>query len=132
MVLFGEPAPLPEPEKAALDAAHEMLIKVDELNIGSFQSEGIKLEIGIGIHCGDAIVGFIGSHERHEFTAIGDTVNTAARLEGLSKSLGYPIICSESIALVLGHPEFLIPLGEQPIKGRAAISTFGWNPVSTA
>ncbi len=130
MALFGQPAPLPEPENSALSAASEMLVELAHLNHGTFSKVDLKLEIGIGLNSGDAIVGFIGSKARHEFTAIGDTVNTSARLEGLSKSLGYPIICSASVADAVGNPAYLVCLGEQQIKGRAPVMTFGWSPAS--
>lgn len=56
-----------------------------------------ELAVGIGIHQGDAIVGNIGSAERMEFTAIGDTVNTASRLEGATKQYGADIIISDAV-----------------------------------
>ncbi len=132
MALFGQPAPLRDPEKAALDAARAMLAKLAELNDSTFKQIGLNLEIGIGLNSGDAIVGFIGSKARHEFTAIGDTVNTSARLEGLSKTLGYPIICSASVASAIGNPDYLVCLGEQQIKGRAPVLTYGWDPDAAA
>lgn len=130
MALFGQPEHLPNPERAALEAAHEMLIRLEQLNDNSFSKQGLRLEIGIGIHSGDVVMGFIGAKHRHNFTAIGDTVNTASRLEGLSKSLDYPIICSEAVAAAVGHPDFLADLGMQPIKGHSSMHLSGWRPIT--
>ncbi len=128
MALFGQPEPLPAPEKAALEAAHEMLIRLAELNRSRFAGRGLHLQIGIGIHSGDVVLGFLGARQRHDYTAIGDTVNTASRLEGLSRTLNYPIICSEKVAAAVGHPDFLADLGVQAIKGHSSLHLHGWQP----
>ncbi len=59
---------------------------------------------------------------------IGDTVNTAARLEGLSKDLGYPLVCSAACAEELGSVQGLVHLGLQQVRGRAPIDVYGWRP----
>lgn len=128
MALFGQPDRLPLPEKAALEAAHEMLVRLAGLNQAWARDHGLRIACGIGIHGGEAIIGFIGSQKRHDFTAIGDTVNTASRLEGLTRSLGYPVVCSEAVAAAVDHPDFLVDLGTQPIKGHSALRVFGWQP----
>lgn len=128
MALFGQPEPLPSPERAALEAAHEMLIRLERLNSEVFSRQGWHLEIGIGIHCGDVVLGFLGAKLRHDFTAIGDTVNTASRLEGLTRALACPVVCSQAVADAVGRPDFLVELGVQPIKGHSSMPLFGWRP----
>jgi adenylate cyclase len=128
MALFGQPERLAAPEQAALEAAHEMLARLESLNRDWERAHGLRIACGIGIHAGEAIIGFIGSRRRHEFTAIGDTVNAASRLEGLTRSLGYPVVCSETVAAAVGFPDFLVDLGPQPIKGHSALRVFGWRP----
>jgi adenylate cyclase len=107
-----------------------MLVSLADLN-REFAAEGrAPLAIGIGLHLGEAVIGNVGSPERNAYTAIGDTVNTAARLEGLCKALGYPVLCSDVVARDVGNPPTLIPLGPQPLKGRSAIEVYGWRPLA--
>lgn len=128
MAFFGEPQPLPHPEKNAFAAAQDMLRALDEFNARSRQLGLPDLGIGIGIHSGDAVVGYLGSHERHEYTAIGDAVNVAARVCDLPKKLGFPVICTETVAAALAYPPFLVAAGEQPLKGHSAMRVYGWSP----
>jgi adenylate cyclase len=129
MALFGAPNTLADPERSAMECAHEMLLELRSLN-QELEAEGrAPLAIGVGINAGDVIVGNIGAGERHEYTAIGDTVNTAARLEALCKVVAYPIVCSEQIWQSLGRPNFLVDCGDQVLKGRSDMRVYGWNPV---
>jgi class 3 adenylate cyclase/CHASE2 domain-containing sensor protein len=138
MAFFGAPNPLEHPEQNALNAARDMLAALAELN-AELAAEGKQtLQIGVGLHSGEAVIGQIGSEERHEYTAIGDTVNTASRIEGLCKEVGHGIVCSEYVAKAVGYPEGLVALGERALKGRAAVMVYGWsasaydaNPVRT-
>jgi class 3 adenylate cyclase len=128
MATFGVPQPLPAPERNALEAAQDMLVRLVRLN-DELKAEGLEpLEIGIGIHAGEVLAGYVGSRRRRDFTVIGDPVNTASRLEGLSKTLGYPVICSHEIAAAVGFAGGLVDLGAQPVKGRSDVHVWGWNP----
>ena len=127
MAFFGAPKPHDDPGPRAFAAAPETLRRLQELN-AAFQEEGsaIELRIGIGLHYGEAVVGNIGSSDRNEYTAIGDVVNTASRLEGLTKSAGYPVVLSEQMAQTILPDVTLDDIGELPIKGRAPVHVYGW------
>jgi class 3 adenylate cyclase len=130
MVFFGAPKDLENPTLPAFATAQEMLARLATLN-QALAAEGLSpLEIGIGLHCGDAVVGHIGSAARHEYTAIGDTVNVASRLEGVTKEVGFPLVCSRAVADALGGPEKngLHALGARPIKGHTPVEIYGWRP----
>jgi class 3 adenylate cyclase len=75
---------------AALDAGREMLDRLAAINARISTRGNPPLAIGVGIHTGRAVVGSIGSPRRLEYTAIGDTVNVASRVEGLTKTVGQP------------------------------------------
>lgn len=125
MAFFGAPNLIACPEKSALAAANDMVTALEELN-AEFIAEGrSSIAIGIGLHSGEVVIGYIGSPERHEYTAIGDTVNIAARLEGLCKEVGAPIVCSETVYKAVGMPESLVNCGERALKGRSSLVVYG-------
>ena len=128
MCFFGAPQALECPEKNALEAAQEMLVRLQQFNRQLQEKNLEPVRIGIGLHIGDVIIGHVGSESRNEYTAIGDVVNTASRLEGLTKTLGYPVVCSDAVAAAVGYAGGLADLGEQGIKGHSALKVFGWKP----
>jgi adenylate cyclase len=95
MALFGAPAATPQDASNALAAAVAMQRQVEVLNRGLSEAGLPEISIGIGLHTGEATVGYIGSERRSEYTAIGDTVNLAARLE--SRAQGGQILSSYAV-----------------------------------
>jgi len=126
MALFGVPQSLPAPERVALETAREMLGRLDEVNAAICERGLEPIRMGIGIHCGEAVVGHVGSDTRHEYTAIGDVVNVASRLEGLTKDVSCPIVCSAEVAAMVGNDFPLTDLGERSIKGHSMMRLYGW------
>ncbi len=100
MAVFGSPVPHPDHAARAVRAALEMAkVAMDFRTWMGRRFHGKDLPefaIGIGLHTGEAVIGDIGSPKRMEFTAIGDTVNTASRLEGATKQLGCTILASKA------------------------------------
>ena len=96
MALFGAPTATPEDASNALNAAVAMQRRVLSINL-ELNNEGIpEIGVGIGLHTGEVTVGYIGSERRSEYTAIGDAVNTASRLE--SNAQGGQILISDATA----------------------------------
>jgi class 3 adenylate cyclase len=123
MAFWGAPVAQPDHVDRAVRAALRFEAVLRELNERRAASGERPFRIGVGIHSGDAIVGNVGHEDRHDYTAIGDTVNVAARLEAASKQLGAPIVVSRE-----AHAQLSDALGEQAraageisVKGRATV-----------
>ena len=84
------------------------------------------LAIGIGLASGEAVVGHIGSTTRHTYGAVGDCVNLASRLEGLTKTLGCPLLMSASVHASIDRGAETESLGEHAIKGHTSVAVYGW------
>ena len=125
MVLFGAPRKSPDPCGDAVQCALAMMEELDRLNI-EFAREGLPvLTIGIGINYGSVTVGNIGSSERHNYSAIGDAVNVAARVEGLTKDLGRKIVITEAVVGRIGERFHFDPLGMHKVKGHSPVKVWG-------
>lgn len=89
LAVFGAPVAMPDHADRALKAVEEMV---------SFIATIEAVELGVGVHSGELVVGCLGSGVRMEFTILGDTVNTASRLESMTKTVGAPVLISEATA----------------------------------
>jgi adenylate cyclase len=122
MAVFGAPIEQPDHADRAVAAAAEML----GVRLGRFNewlrdaglSEGF--EMGIGINSGIVMSGQVGSERRVEYTAIGDTTNTAARLEGMTKGTPHQVFIAESTRALMASPERLQHVDELAVRGRSA------------
>lgn len=127
MAIFGAPKSVENPSASGLAVAKAMQLGVDNLN-KEFVAENIApITIGVGLHAGEAVIGHLGSSGRHDYTAIGDVTNVASRLEGLTKDVGYSVVCSREVAKELGFPDELAALGLQSIKGHTPVEVYGWD-----
>ena len=127
MAVFGAPKILDNSCIAAVKASRGMLKYVEYLN-SVRAADGLKeISIGIGLNFGTAVMGHVGTTDRHEYSAIGDVTNTASRIEGLTKTAGYPIVCSRAVYEAAGCPPDFKSLGVQEIRGRGSIELFGVN-----
>jgi adenylate cyclase len=122
MAIFGAPIEQDDHADRALAAAREILEerlpRFNEWFRRRGYGEGFRM--GIGINSGVFLAGNVGSERRLEYTAMGDTINTASRLEGLTKSSGHSAFIAESTCEALLQPaNDLVFAGEQEVRGRA-------------
>jgi adenylate cyclase len=117
MALFGAPVPHADDALNAVACGLKMVKRNDEFNERRI-ADGLKpLIIGVGIHTGQAVVGNIGAPEKMEYTAIGDAVNIASRIEGENKTFGTKLLISDaSYQQVLNHVQ-AEPAGSAKMKG---------------
>jgi len=103
---------------AALASARETLARVETLNAVETAAGNPPLSLNIALHAGEVMYGNIGTADRLDFTVIGPAVNEAARLEGLCKALGKPILISKSFAQAAQSVrEQLLSMGRHPLRG---------------
>lgn len=117
MAFWGAPVEDAKQADNAVLAALEMTHVVDEFR-KELSATGIEFDIGIGLHTGPAVVGFIGSENRLDYTAIGDTVNLASRIEGQTKGVARILVSGETRERCTRKFHF-IDHGEFTVKGRA-------------
>jgi adenylate cyclase len=116
MAIFGAPNATPEDAKNALKTAVTMQKRLISLNKELEAAKFSRISVGIGLHTGEATIGYIGSDQRSEYTAIGDMVNVASRLE--KNAQGGQILISEATAAAGGNLFTLIPCEPLNAKNR--------------
>jgi len=122
MAAFGAPVPSEDHADLALAAAREMATEQLATFNAWLGATGVEhpIRMGIGIHSGLVLSGSVGSPRRHDYTVIGDTVNTASRIESLTKELGHAVLFSDGTKDALHElPEDAASLGEHEIRGRS-------------
>ncbi|HZR35736.1 MAG TPA: adenylate/guanylate cyclase domain-containing protein [Nevskia sp.] len=118
MAFWGAPLPDERQAEHAVAAALEMS-QVVQAFAAEMRAEGVEdFDVGIGIHSGPAVVAFMGSENKTDYTAIGDTVNLASRIEGLTKGVARVLVSAETRA-ACGPERQFIDRGEFKVKGRA-------------
>jgi len=118
MAVFGAPVTREDDAERAVRAALEMRRALKKYNIER-QEQGLPpIDNGIGITKGEAISGNIGSEQRMDYTVIGDTVNVASRLEGLTKNYDYKILVNEEVYLEVKDRIPCVDLGFAHVKGK--------------
>jgi adenylate cyclase len=115
MAVFGAPLDMPDHAQRAISAALEMQVRLAEWN--AERKEGPAFNVRIGINSGKAVAGEIGSVNKKEYTVLGDTVNTASRLESSVARPGSVVVGQQTLALVEGRFDFR-PLGSFSLKGK--------------
>ena len=123
MAVFGAPLDQPDHADRALAAAREMVgPRLDGFNeIMRERGLGDGFAMGVGLNSGEVMAGQVGSARRVEYTCIGDTTNTAARLEGMTKGTPHSIFVSATTKAALTRdPGDLVSAGEFEVRGRAA------------
>lgn len=118
MAFWGAPIPDENQTENALEAAIGMISALKKINEEIQLAGKPKINIGIGIYAGPAVVGNIGSKSRFDYTAIGDTVNVASRLESLNKNYNTNIIFGETVKNKLKKQYNIRLLGSVEVKGR--------------
>ncbi|HEV2232487.1 MAG TPA: GAF domain-containing protein [Terriglobia bacterium] len=118
MAVFGAPISREDDAERAVRAALDMRRALRKYNAGRKSRGQSPIDNGIGITKGEAISGNIGSEQRMDYTVIGDTVNIASRLEGLTKNYEYKILVNEQVYLEIKDKIPCVDLGMAQVKGK--------------
>jgi adenylate cyclase len=123
MAFWGAPVDDPHHAQHAVAAALEMqeVLLAFKKELAAEGSSVGDFDVGIGVHTGPAVVGFIGAQRKLDYTAIGDTVNLASRVEGLTKGVARVLVTQDTMLACQSSGQFKFePHGAFAVKGRAA------------
>jgi len=119
LIIFGLKGDFRQACSDAINMSESLLNAIENWNEGREKQELESIRLAVGIHAGPAVIGAIGDDRRLEFTAVGDTINTAARLEELAKHEDWTVVISDQIAQIAEvNLANFVPQGPVTIKGR--------------
>lgn len=131
MALFNAPLAVPDHARRAVDTARDIDAFSEQFRPIAESKYGVKLgKTRIGVHTGTAVIGSFGGAQRKNYTAMGDPVNVAARLEAANKKLGTTVCISQATAAKCGDRAFM-PIGTVVVRGRTGQIDV-WTPVAKA
>lgn len=121
MAFWGAPVPVDDHADRACRAALDMLQRLDAVNERRTEDGQVPFRIGVAVHSGTAVVGNVGHERRLDYTAIGDTVNTTARLEASTKDLGAVLLVSRATIDLVSEElrDRAMKIGDVTMKGKA-------------
>ncbi len=125
MAYFGAPMPHKDHPMRAVRCAREMAVQLEQMNLERDRLDKRRLKMGVGIHTGEAVMGSIGAPQRMDFTIVGEAVNFASRMEGLTKENDVAILISEQTRQRIGESTFFTQLPPVKVRGKTeSVTTF--------
>ena len=119
MAFWNAPIDTPNHRELAIKSALEMMTKLKRLNKINAFGNGNQLNIGIGINTGKAVVGNMGSEQRFDYSVLGDAVNLASRLEGVSKNYDATLVVGEDTYKSISQKYNFHKLDDVQVKGKS-------------
>jgi len=118
MAYFGAPVPAADHAVRAVRCAISMKKSLAEMNAARAARGEPPLRMGVGVHSGPVVLGDIGAPSRREYTAVGDTVNVAARIQELTKTVEFPVLVSDETRRLAGEAFPFEPVSLLPLRGK--------------
>lgn len=118
MAIYNAPVDVPDHAARACHSALRMLSALEVLNSALRDEMNLEIDIGVGLHTGEAVVGNMGTALRFDYTAMGDAVNLASRLEGQNKTYGTHVLVSDETRAAAGAGFLFRPIDLLRVKGK--------------
>lgn len=128
VAVFGLPQPLDAPQRNALEAAQEILWRLERLNAELAASGQEGLQIGIGLSDGEVLAGYVGPPQHREFSVIGAAVIRVLELQAMSRHTSHPVLCTQEVAGAVGFAGGLTKLDPLPLRDGTTPELWGWTP----
>lgn len=128
VAVFGVPQPLDAPQRNALETAQEILWRLERLNAELAANGQEAVQIGIGLHDGEVLAGYIGSPRHRDFSAIGAAVIHVQALQALTRKTAHPVLLTQEVAQAAGFAGGIKNLGPLPLSDGTTPAIWGWTP----